>query len=256
MKEIIKRSLLLFSVLILFCSTLAAQENDDIKKTHSIKLKTQFVQFKDDFTYNLAFSGINLMAAYAFNRESKERLMIIHSEIGFGASFNKGAGLAWRFKPLDLFYGYKTQLLPFTIGAYLAADYQWQQYSELQGGRLFWFSTIEAGPEVRYNLPLGPRTIAITFSNSLFGLSSRPAPSTERYFYSFNFSEFISSAHENLKFGSYNIFNRTLLEIEWLRPAQKRFSLAYQFEYFAYYRSPMVNFLNHSLSLNMKIGKL
>jgi hypothetical protein len=244
-------------VLILISSDLFAQEtNNVVEKNHTIMLKTQFFQFKDEFNYGLTFSGINLMAAYSFINESERNLFSYDAEIGFGGSFNKGAGLAWRFKPVDLFYGYKLPTTPFTIGAYVAADYQWQQYSELQGGRLFWFSSIEIGPQVRYLLPFKSNLIAITFSNSLAGLAARPEPTTETYFYEFSFSEFLSTSHENLIFGSANLFNRTFFEIELKKKEKKRFSLAYQFEYFGYFQNPNLSFLNHSINLKLNLGQL
>lgn len=247
----------LLTVIVILSLNLFAQEAKNEKVLQSaVMLKAQFFQFKDKFNYGLSYSGINLLVAYSYANESEQNLFTYDTEIGFGGSFNKGAGLAWRFKPIKLFYGYKLSSTPFAIGAYIAADYQWQQYSELQGGKLFWFSSIEFGPQARYLLPFKSNWIAITFSNSLAGLAARPKPGTETYFYDFSFSEFLSTSHENLKFGSTNLFNRTIFEIELKRKEKKRFSLAYQFEYFGYYQNPNLSFLNHSFNLKLNLGPL
>jgi hypothetical protein len=258
------RRLLCFTagVAFLFALGINAQDNPaPVSKNHYFTFKTQFIQIQDDFTYGLVFEGINLMAGYEFIRESEKHAFTYSPEIGFGGIFNKGAGFAWRFKPVDVFYGFRIASQSNNkgfnhIGAYFAADYQWQQYPELQGGHLYWFTALELGPRISYSLPLKSKEIHITFSTSLAGFTSRPEPSTETYFYSFGLSEFVSSAHRNMQFGSFNLFNRTRFDIELAKMKAGRFSLTYGFEYFGYHQEPRLNFMNHSLKLKIKIGKL
>ena len=249
--------IVLLIFMILLSSNLLGQNiATEMKKSHSITFETQFTQVKDEFNYGLVYSGIKLVAGYRFDKISEKNVFEYTPEIGFGGIFNKGAGFAWEFKPIDIFYGYKIGSKSLTIGAYFSTNYQWQQYSELQGGRLFWFSSIEVGPQLMFSFPLKSKSIKIVFSNSLAGFTSRPEPGTETYFYSFNLSEFISSAHSNLTFGSYNLFNHTNFEIGLHNKTRKRFSFAYEFEYFGYYQTPAVSYLNHSLNLKWKIGKI
>ncbi len=231
-----------------------SQSNGEVNsKIHAITFKTQFIQIKDEFNYGLAYSGINLVAAYSYSKFGDKSLIEYTPEIAFGGIFNKGAGFAWRFKPIDLYYGRKLKSNPLTIGAYFAADYQWQQYSELQGGRLFWFSTIEVGPKLVFEFPYKAHLLNVSFSNSVAGFSSRPLPSTESHYYAFSFSEFVSVAHQNIKFGSIDLFNRTKIGFDFKHASWKRFSIAYSFEYLGYYKEPQLNFLCHSLNLNWKI---
>ena len=121
---------------------------------------------------------------------------------------------------------------------------------------MFWFTSIEIGPQLVLTLPIKSKQIKITFSNSLAGLTSRPEPSTETYYYSLKLSDFITNAHSNLKFGSYNLFNHTHIRIELMNNKGKRLSFAYEFEYFGYYQNPKLSYLNHSVNLKWKIGKL
>ncbi|MFC2090355.1 hypothetical protein ACFLT1_06220 [Bacteroidota bacterium] len=213
------------------------------------------MQIQDEFSYDLVYSGINLLAGYQFTRLSERNLLVFNPEIGFGGIFNKGAGFAWEFKPVDIYYGYKARSDYFTAGAYITSNYHWQQYPELQGCRLFWFSSIELGPKVIFHLPYKSGFIKIVFSNSLAGFTSRPESQTETYFYSFDFSEFISTSHRNLTFGSYNLFNHTNFEIEIENNRWNRISFGYEFEYFGYYRDPGFSYLNHSLNVKLLIGK-
>jgi len=239
---------------ILYSINLYSQDiSSEPSQTHTVSFKTQYIQIKDDFNYGLVFSGPNLVAGYSFSRISANDILSYSPEIAFGGVFNKGAGFVWRFKPIDIFYGLNITRKQITVGGYVATDYQWQQYSELQGGRLFWFSTIEIGPRIEYVLPYKSGVININFSNSLAGFTSRPELSTETYYYEFSFSEFISVANQNLTFGSFNLFNRTKLGVTIQPDSWKRLTMGYSFEYFGYYKNPTLSFISHSININWKI---
>jgi len=247
----VTRAILSF-YLCLYSFNLFAQDTlSTVIENHVISVKTQFIQIKDEFNYGLVFSGPNLVTGYSYTQTTSEDVLAYSPEIAFGGVFNKGAGFAWRFKPVDLYYGRNAGF--FTIGLYLAADYQWQQYSELQGGRLYWFSAIEIGPRILLRVPYEKACFLISVSNSLTGLTSRPKPSTESYYYSFNLHEFISVAHQNLRHNSLGSFNRTKIGLELDYDTWSQFSLGYDFEYFFNDQLPSVSFLGHSINLNWKI---
>jgi len=239
---------------ILYSTNLYSQDNvSGASPIHTISFNTQYIQIKDEFNYGLVFSGPNLVAGYSFTRITDMDILRYSPEVGFGGVFNKGAGFAWRFKPIDFFYGRNLTSKRIKIGGYLAADYQWQQYSELQGGRLFWFSTIEFGPKIEWSIPYKSGIVNFDFSNSLAGFTSRPEPSTETYYYEFSFSEFISVAHQNLSFGSFNQFNRTKIGVCIHPNSWKHLTMGYHFEYFVYYKEPALRFTSHSINLNWNL---
>lgn len=224
----------------------------------SISFTPQFFQFKESYNYGLVYSGLNLGVAYSMTKTTNTRTLAFTPELGFGANFNKGVGMAWTFQPIDFFYGYRintSEKRALTLGPYLATNYQWQLYPFLQSGHLFWFTSLEVGPQLMLTLPLRNKLFRITFSNSLAGWSSRPAFSPETYFYTLKISDFISNAHRDLKFGINNLFNHTQLEIERVTETSKRLQLSYGFEYFGYYQTPKIYYLSHSLNLKWKIGK-
>ena len=252
-----KNAVIVGLFLLLTCHLTVAQEKQ-INKKHAIALKTQFIQIKDDFNYGLVYNGLNLAVEYSFTRSAFNKTFMYSPALGFGPTFNKGVGLFWYFKPIDVFYGFKinsSDTRPFSLGAYFAIDHKWQQYPYLQGGHLFWFSSIEIGPKFSYQFPVKKSRLIISFSNSIAGWNSRPVPSTETYYYSFSFSDFFTSAYSNIKFGSFNLFNHTRLKVEFLRQEDNRLSFAYEFEYYAYFEDPEVKFMSHSLNLIWKLGK-
>jgi hypothetical protein len=250
---------LIFLVYIaLFSSMLMAQDRV-IHKNHSLSLNIQFIQIKDEFNYGLVFSGVNLGVRYSFVKTSDRYTLSCAPDLAFGPNFKKGIGIAILFRPINLFYGFnvtKSNVKPLTIGPYLATNYQWQAYPELQSGHMFWFTSLEAGPRLLLMMPFKGKLFKITLSNSIAGWTSRPEPATETTFYSIKFSDFFRNAHSNLQFGSYNLFNHTNFEIELVNTKGKKLSVAYEFEYFGYYQEPRYQCLLNTLNLKWKIGKI
>lgn len=254
-----------FIILFLSGTTLYAQDefaqspkDDSARTEHTLTLKTQYLQIKDEFNYGLTFQGPNLGIEYALVKSLKKSMFSYTPDLTFGANFSKGVGLAWHFRPVDVYYGFKVSNdppRPLYIGAYFATDYNWQLYPELQSGQLFWWSAFEIGPKLFYELPLDRKLIKLSFSTSLIGWTSRPTPSTETHFYSLKFSDFVNNPHSNLTFGTSNRFNHTRVEVEMKNNAAKRFSIAYAFEYFGYYEAPKISQLTHAIHLKWRLGK-
>lgn len=229
-----------------------------LEKTSHFTFKTQFLQFKDAFNYGLTFSGVSLVAGYSRTWELEKHQLRIDTEMGFGPLYNKGIGLAWRFKPIDLFYGFKRQQSdrkPLTIGPYLSALYNWQIYPELQSGHMFWFSSYALGARLISEIHVKEHPITLSLSNSAIGWVSRPVPATETYFYALELKDFATNAHQNLTLASSNVFNHTQLRFAFRPKPGKRRSMAYEFEYFGYYQDPRLSYIHHSINFSWKLGK-
>lgn len=253
-----KGSLAVFFFILIVSSEGKAQDSIN-PRLHSVTLKTQFTQIKDAFNYGLVYNGLQLAGCYAHEKTINEAKFIYQSELNFGVNTNIGTGVAWGISPVDIFWGYdvsKTKTSPFLLGAYFLTDYKWQLYPDLQSGHMFWFTSIEIGPQAIFSLPVKNRKLRILASNSLVGFTSRPEPATETYYYSLKFSDFVSNAHSNFNLGFGNLFNHTNLEIELLNKIPKRLSLAYAFEYFGYFGEPRFGYLTHALNLKWRIGSL
>lgn len=233
--------------------------NDENNSNQIITYKTQFNQYKDEFNYGLAYNGFNLGCRYVYEIESNENFFAISPEFGFGANFNKGIGLAWRVRPIDLYYGWEATKIndkSFYLGGYIATNYGLQLYPELQSGHSLWMTTIEVGPEVSFQLEVLEELVDINFAVSLAGLTSRPVFETETNFYSLSFKDFVSNAHKDLEFGFSNIFSHLQLELSQVRLPESRFYFSYEFEMLSYYKQPNFDFINHSINLNWYIGQL
>jgi len=121
---------------------------------------------------------------------------------------------------------------------------------------MFWFTTMEIGPQVILTLPIKSKKLRLTISNSIAGLTSRPDPSTESYYYSLTFSDVLNNSHHKLRFSPFYDFNHSSIDIELINKVKKRLTFGYSFDYLAYYKNPNFSTMNHSINLKWKIGKL
>jgi len=246
----------LFFFLVLISHTGFTQELAN--KTHSLDISAHFQQFKDQFNYGLVFSGGGLAVRYKYSLQKEKSIFEYTSQDGFGINSGKGAALNIQTTPVDLYYGYeltKGNAVSLKLGGYISVNYNWQLYPQLQSGHMFWFSSFELGPRLHFTGQVKNGFLTASFSNTAAGMASRPIPETETYFYSLKYKDFIKNAHNNLKFGSGNLFNRIQFEISWKKNPDKKKIFAYRFEYFEYNKDPKVRFLIHSLMLRCYLAK-
>jgi hypothetical protein len=228
----------------------------DKKLHHSISFKPSFIQIKDEFNYGLVHNGLDLAGEYSMSLSGERYLFEYKAALCFGANYKQGLGLAWSFKPFDLFYSFRLNNNPsiqLTLGPYSAGYYMWQLYPELQSGKMFWLSSYEVGPRFRISLPLKERILHLSVSSSLTSLNSRPEMTTEEYYYSLTFADFVGNPHSNMSLASIKDFNHTQLLMELADP-DKKFSMGYEFTYLGYLNAPTFKYMAHSIILKWKIG--
>jgi len=86
-------------------STLTLAQSGNRGSVHTLSLKTQIAQIKDEFNYGLAHRGLNLAGEYSRISISDRNTYTYEAELSFGINYNKGLGMIWKLKPLDIFYG-------------------------------------------------------------------------------------------------------------------------------------------------------
>ncbi|MFO7889873.1 MAG: hypothetical protein R6V04_05995 [bacterium] len=250
---------IILSLIMIILTTSVKAQDIDINNKQFIHLKLQHSQTKDTFTYGLVFKGVNFVIGYSLIKKTEQRIFFCSPDLTLGINSNKGVGLSFQFTPIDLGYGFQlndSKISPVFLGPSVATHYRWNLYPEIQSGQMYWFTSIELGSTLIVQHPWKKMLWKVTLTNSLAGWCSRNPPCTEKYFFSLKFSDFIHNAHSHFKFGSFNLFNHTVLDILALNLLSKRISLGYEFEYLGYFQSPKLQYLTHSLNLRWKIGKL
>ena len=250
-----RTSYIITVMLLLNAGGIFAQETDK-KIHHLITFKPSFIQIKDEFNYGLVHNGLDLAGEYSLSLSGERYSFEYKATLSFGANYKQGLGLALSFKPFDLFYGFKMNDNPsiqLTLGPYTAGYYMWQLYPELQSGKMFWLSSYEVGPRFRIPLPLKGRILHLSVSSSLASLNSRPEMTTEEYYYSLTFADFVRNPHSNMTLVSIKDFNHTQLLME-LADSDKKFSMGYEFNYMGYLNAPAFKYMAHSIIFKWKIG--
>ena len=222
---------------------------------HELSVGLNGIQIKDQFNYGLVFNGLDLSVGYIYTRTFETSRVQYEADLRFGANFNKGVGLNWKFKPVDIFWGFDLPGHPGYIGGYIADIYSWQLYPELQSGHLYWITSIEIGPEFNFTIPYRTYILELAFSNSIAGFVSRPQPSTETYYYSLSLGDFIDFAHQGLELATLNRFNHSSASLLVSCQDWNRLTIGYNFEYFGYYKNPKWHSMNHHLSFRWKIAR-
>ena len=245
------------SIAILFLFAVEGMTQEQTRDLrHRVSFRPQYVSIKDAYNYGLAHHGLNLAGAYSLTSASDESVFSYETEIGFGANYNQGLGLAWTFKPFDFFYGFRLNNNPdltLVLGPYLSGNYRWHLYPELQSGHMLWFSSYEIVPELWASIPLEHRLLTVSVASSLFALNSRPQTSPETYFYSLTFNDFVSNVHSDMKAGGLGVYQHLHIQLAFSNK-DDRFRIGYGFEYQGYSEFPEYRYITHSVNLSWQVG--
>jgi hypothetical protein len=253
------RAILILWAILFICPFHSLGQENAVHRSKALSIDFRFWQFKDSMNYGLVYSGPGLAIGYEFEYSTSGRTFIYSPEVNLGVNFNKGIGVAYGGSPADLYYGYEVLQQSdkrLTIGPYTSLNYNWQLYPELQSGHMFWFTTLEVGPRAILTMPIKKKPIRFDLAFSVFGWASRPALQTETHFYSLRFKDYVHNAHQDWIFGSSDLFTHVDFGLELLSSPEKRLSVGYGFQLFGYYKAPSLEYLDHSISLKWKLGKL
>ena len=237
------------------CCVSAQESSSPPDHGRTLTVQAGFSQLKDAFNYGLVYNGGEIHTMWScWNRRDRS---VFSYQGGFGLGMNGqvGPGLIVSIKPVNLSWVTSIGSGQWTLGGYMMTDYRWQLYPLLQSGHMFWMTTMEVGPKASVALPIGKRQLLISLAVSLAGVTSRPRPSTETYFYSLAFSDVIRNAHQRLTFGMSDRFNHTLLALTLVPLTSRRMTAHYLFEYLGYYPEPAFHYLRHAISLSWRLGK-
>jgi hypothetical protein len=171
-------------------------------------------------------------------------------ELALGVPFSKGMiAVNIHFVPVNVSViapVYKQNAHSLKIGGNVMTNYNYQVYTNLQNGHLFWFGEIGLSPVIEYSYQWKQREINILLQNSMIGFVSH-TEKNEPYFYSFKFSDFIVRPNSNLKFGSFDKYNHTKFVFEFVPNTAKKHAFAVGMEYMGIWNNVHFQSLNYYL---------
>jgi hypothetical protein len=230
----------------------------DTTKRHYLEISTSFVEHKDQVDYGLVFRGPVLLLKYEFHKKTEKHFLKFESELGFGASWARGiAAFNYKFKPIQLEYYLPIKFKNTTLflGAYSSLNYEYDDNPWLHSGRTYWFSTIDFGPAIYFETNIKSKQLAVNVNSSLFSFVSRPEYVPEDYFYDISFLDVLKNMNSDFSFATIN--KRYSFEVEiWLLNFTKRaWSVAYSFNYSAYYNEPKTTYLTNKIIFRKQLGR-
>lgn len=214
---------------------------------NSIAVSTGFLQIKDDFNQGMVYNGPMINVQYQRLWDFSVVELQYKPKIALGVPFNRGMiAININFVPIDfscLKSVYKSEQHLVKVGLNFTTNYSYQSYPDFQNARLFWFGEIGFSPIIEYKYKWGNRAVGVNLQNSLFGFVSR-TKEYNPYFYSFQFSDFFISPHSNMQFGSFDKYNHTNFQIEFIPNTIKANYFIFGIEYIS------AHFNTHFQSLN------
>lgn len=197
-----------------------------------------FTQVKDAFNQGLVFTGPKLGYQFGINWRSEKYTFSYTPSVNLGIPFShEMIAVSLGFVPIDV-KGTRplSQMNGHTLdgGIGFKTNYNYQIYPNLQSGHLFWMTEIGLSAAFAYKYEWERRRISLSVRNSLLGFVSKKQYD-DPYFYSLKFRDFITFAHQDLKFGSFNRYNHTEIGVEFAPDVDKRHAFRLGVDYLATY---------------------
>jgi hypothetical protein len=167
-----------------------------------------------------------------------------------GVGFNRGMiGANINIVPLDVSWlrtFYEGRGHSFRAGGNFAADYSYQMYPHLHSGHLFWMSEIGISPLLEYSYQWERKRIELHAKNSFLGFVSH-TQENDPYFYSFKVGDFFTRPHQDMRFGSFNNYNHSVLSLEFTPDVLRAHSFLLGLDYLGSYYGTRFERLNYNV---------
>jgi hypothetical protein len=219
-------------------------------QNNAVAVSAGFLQLKEEFNQGIVFNGLQINAQYQHRWDFSVAELSYNPKLALGIPFSRGMiAVNIHFVPVDiscLKTIFKTDKHSLKGGLNFATDYSYQEYPDLQNAHLFWFGEIGLSPRFEYQYKWKTSSIKLNLQNSLLGFVSHTTTNAP-YFYSFKFADFFTRPHENMRFGSFDKYNHTNFQIEFMPNTSKKHVWGIGIEYISYFFGAHFQSLNYSL---------
>lgn len=220
-------------------------------KTHSHAVSLNFLQIKDELNYGLVFKGPGAGYSFSAQWENDQRILDYEGHLLLNLPFTRKilAGSA-DFVPARFGYQFKPGGSgKYSIGPYAVIEYNYDFYPDLQSIYYFWFTNFSLGCAATRSYKIKNSNLDLALHFTAFGLTSRVDYPTDPYFNEIKFGSVMKDMHSDLKFGSWNLYNVSELEIRWTPKTDSKLAWGYSFQYCGYYEGPTITTINQSVKL-------
>lgn len=185
---------------------------------HDLTVRAAFLSVKDAFNGGMVFNGPWVAVRYDLQWTVGRFDFSYCPELALGVPFSRGmAAVALQVVPVDIAFGapvYQSDGHRLALGGEVTARYRYHIYPDLQNAHLFYFGEIGLAFRFCYDYRWEKGRIGLRWVNSLLGFTSRPDVN-EPYFYALDADAFIGEPHRHLRFGSFDRYDRTFVQVEY-----------------------------------------
>jgi hypothetical protein len=233
---------------ILWFTIITSTNYAQVKQSHEIVLG--FLQLKDGLNLGMVFNGAQLEYRYGVQWDIKNHEVRYQPRLGAGVGFNREMMNAQiHIAPVNVNWTmpvYEQNVHILKVGANFITDYNYQSYYLLHDAPLFWTTEIGFSPAIQYNFQRNNKRINICLQNSLIGFTSH-RQGYDPYFWMFTAKDFLVKPHTDLKFGSFNNYNHTIVSFEFFPNTSKKHLFGYEFDYLGFYYGNKFQRINQNL---------
>lgn len=255
MSRLIRPHLLVVTSLLVTAPAIAAD--------HQLGVHVGSLQIGEGLNNGLVFSGGQAALSYQLMLVRRDLVFRARLQLGGGAFTSRGMlGFGGSLRPVEAFLGFavvdrgreRGRGWSLHLGPQLAVDYNLQLYPDLQTGQTFWSTCLCLGPEAVVTIPHRAHSVRIGAAWTLLGLTSRPPPRLDPYFYSLGFSDIVSKLHSDLEPASVHRLARGSIEVEYvLERGARDVALGYRFDVTWLYDAPSLVLMSHTLGVRFQL---
>lgn len=211
-----KRRIRIFIVLFFMAVQLSVKADNHCE--HTLSIESGCLQIKDSENLGFVFSGPELNTKYNLEKNLDQFQLYYKAMVSGGVLFShRIIGYSIRFTPVELCAMYKIIDIPahcMGIGVSAGLRYQWQMYPNLHTSLLFAQSEAPIDLLISYKYRSRGHSFILSLQNSLFGLIGQ-LPLSGPYYYYLSFSEFAIKPLKEMRFSSFDRYNRSQISLSW-----------------------------------------
>ena len=242
-----KKIILIFTGFFLMTGISLAQH----EKSHAHMISLNFQQIDEEMNYGLVFKGLGLGYSYHANWQNDKRMIIYEGRFNVNFPMTRDiAAMSYDVVPARFDYLFKLgKEKKLSVGPYFIAEYNYMLYPDLQSGYSFWFTNFSLGGALNYAFDIKKSKLDLVFHTTVMGLTSRQPEYDDPYFFDLGFDHAVKFVHQDMQFGSWNLYNQSELEVRWRPKEDSRLAYAYTIQYYGYFDEPKLTMLNQSVKL-------
>lgn len=246
----IKPMFFVVGLMLLFSFGEAVAQEKKFNRSSFLRVEAQEV--KEDANFGLVFRGAGISYGMRWENKTDKKLLFIEYDLGVKFMFSRGIpGIGFYLKPIEVsqMFGVSLKGKRLYFGPFFKAEYNYFLYPDLQAGFDYWLSHFSIGPNLSYSFGCKNSLITLNAGTTILGLTSRQPFIRNPYYYDLGFKHALKHLHQDIRFGSFNRFNSTRIELLWQPNPEKEFGLGYALNFTGYYRAPVFAQFCHSLKL-------